>query len=70
MTVLAADERGSTPILNPALYALAKAQYAASATATACYSNGQTNNIGVTTGLPAAACIFNDITTGNNDEPC
>jgi subtilase family serine protease len=56
--------------LNPALYALAKAQYSASATATACYSNGQTNNIGVTTALPEAACIFNDITTGNNDQPC
>jgi subtilase family serine protease len=56
--------------LNPGLYALAKAQYTAPATATACYSNGQTNNIGVTTGLPAAQCTFHDITTGNNDEPC
>jgi pro-kumamolisin-like protein/MBG domain-containing protein/Big-like domain-containing protein/putative Ig domain-containing protein len=56
--------------LNPALYALAKTQYTAKATATACYSNGQTNNVGVTTGLPAANCIFHDITTGNNDEPC
>jgi subtilase family serine protease len=68
LLVTLSGERQGT--LNPALYALAKAQYAAPATATACYSNGQTNNIGVTTGLPAAACIFNDITTGNNDEPC
>jgi len=68
LLVTLSHERQGT--LNPALYALAKAQYAARATATACYSNGQTNNIGVTTGLPAAACIFNDITTGNNDEPC
>jgi subtilase family serine protease len=68
LLVTVTGERQGT--LNPALYALAKAQYAASATATACYSNGQTNNIGVTTGLPAAACIFNDITTGNNDEDC
>jgi hypothetical protein len=57
-------------VLNPALYALAQAQYTAPATATACYANGQTSNTGVTTGLPAAACIFNDVTTGNNDVPC
>jgi len=57
-------------LLNPALYALAKAQYTASATKTACYSNGQTSNTGVTMGLPAAACIFNDVTTSNNDVPC
>ena len=56
--------------LNPALYALGKAQYTASATKTACYSNGQTSNTGVTTGLPAAQCIFNDVTTSNNDVPC
>jgi subtilase family serine protease len=56
--------------LNPALYALAKAQYTNPATATACYSNGQTSNTGVTTGLPAASCIFNDVTTSNNDVPC
>jgi hypothetical protein len=57
-------------VLNPALYALAKAQYTAPGTATACYANGQTSNTGLTTGLPAAACIFNDVTTGNNDVPC
>jgi len=57
-------------VWNPTLYALAKAQFTAPATATACYSNGQTDNVGVTTGLPAATCIFNDVTTGNNDEPC
>ena len=57
-------------LLNPALYALAKAQFTAAATRTACYSNGQTSNAGVTTGLPAAACIFNDVTTSNNDVPC
>jgi len=57
-------------LLNPALYALAKAQYTAAATETACYSNGQTSNIGVTTSRPAAACIFNDVTSSNNDEPC
>jgi hypothetical protein len=55
---------------TPALYALAKAQFTAVATGTACYSNGQTSNIGVTTGLPASTCIFNDITTSNNDVPC
>src|ERR1700688_2026906 len=57
-------------LLNPALYALAKGQYTAAATKTVCYSNGQTSNIGVTTGLPASACIFNDVTTSNNDVPC
>jgi subtilase family serine protease len=57
-------------VVNPALYALAKAQYTASATKTACYANGQSSNTGVTTGLPAASCIFNDVTTSNNDEPC
>jgi hypothetical protein len=57
-------------LLNPALYALAKAQYTAAATKTACYANGQTSNTGVTTGLPASSCIFADVTTGNNDVPC
>ena len=56
--------------LNPTLYALALAQYISPSTTTACYANGQTSNTGVTTGLPAAACIFNDVTTGNNDVPC
>jgi len=55
-------------VLNPALYALAKAQYTAQPTQ--CYSNGQAANTGVTTGLPAASCIFNDVTTSNNDVPC
>ena len=58
-------------LLNPALYALAKAQFTAPATGSACYANGQTANTGRTTGLPnSAACIFNDVTTGNNDVPC
>jgi hypothetical protein len=61
---------GRQGLLNPELYALAQAQFTAAATATACYSNGQTSNTGVTTGLPAEACIFNDVTTGNNDVPC
>ena len=42
-------------LLNPALYALAKAQFTASATKSACYSNGQTSNTGVTAGLPNSA---------------
>ncbi|MGO9590578.1 MAG: choice-of-anchor D domain-containing protein, partial [Candidatus Acidiferrales bacterium] len=68
---LLVDYTGSRQgLLNPALYALGKAQYTAAATKTACYSNGQTSNAGVTTGLPAAACIFNDVTTSNNDVPC
>jgi hypothetical protein len=57
-------------LLNPELYALAKAQFTAAGTATACYSNGQTSNAGLTVGLPAAGCIFNDVTTSNNDVPC
>ncbi len=68
LLVTLTGERQGT--LNPGIYALAKAQFAASATAAACYANGQTANIGVTKALPAAACIFHDITTGNNDEPC
>jgi len=68
---LLVDSTGSRQgLLNPALYALAKAQFSASGTATACYSNGQAANAGVTTGLPAATCIFNDVTTSNNDVPC
>jgi len=68
---LLVDYTGSRQgLLNPALYALAKLQFTASGTATACYSNGQTANAGVTTGLPAAGCIFNDVTTSNNDVPC
>jgi hypothetical protein len=61
---------GRQGLLNPALYALAKAQFMASATKTACYSNGQATNTGTTTGLPSAACTFNDVTTGNNSMPC
>lgn len=57
-------------LLNPALYALAKAQFTAAGTKAACYSNGQTANAGVTKGLPAASCVFNDVTTSNNDVPC
>jgi len=57
-------------VLNPALYALAKTQFNSSATKTACYANGQSNNIGITTNLPAVTCIFNDVTTSNNDVPC
>ena len=64
-------------VLNPTLYGLAKAQYTSPATETACYANSQTSNTGVTPTtskgvpiLPAAACIFNDVTTGNNDVPC
>jgi subtilase family serine protease len=68
LLVTATGERQGT--LNPALYALGKAQFTAAATKTACYSNGQTSNTGVTTGLPASSCIFNDVTTSNNDEPC
>ncbi len=68
LLVTVTGERQGT--LNPALYALAKAQFAAAGTHTACYSNGQTANTGVTTGLPLASCIFHDVTTSNNDEPC
>ena len=68
MLVTVTGERQGT--LNPALYALAKAQFAAAGTATDCYSNGQTANSGVTTGLPIPSCIFHDVTTSNNDEPC
>ena len=57
-------------VLNPTLYALAKAQFSSPATSSACYSNGQTSNTGITAGLPASQCIFNDVTTGNNDVPC
>ncbi len=71
VTGLLVDYTGSRQgLLNPALYALAKAQFTAAATATACYSNGQSSNTGVTTGLPATGCIFNDVTTSNNDVPC
>ena len=56
--------------LNPGLYALAKTQFTAAATKSACYANGQTANAGITTSLPAASCIFNDVTTSNNDVPC
>ena len=57
-------------LLNPTLYALGKAQFTAAATKTACYSNGQSSNTGITTGHPASICVFNDVTTGNNDVPC
>ncbi len=54
-------------LVQPALYALAKAQYSAG---TACYANGQTANTGITTGLPASSCVFNDVTTNGNDNEC
>jgi hypothetical protein len=68
---LLVDYTGSRQgLLNYGLYSLAKTQFTASATKTACYSNGQTANSGVTTGLPASTCIFHDVTTSNNSEPC
>jgi subtilase family serine protease len=70
VTGLLVNSAGRQGLLNPALYALAKAQFTGAATATACYSNGQTSNTGVTAGLPASGCIFNDVTTSNNDVPC
>jgi subtilase family serine protease len=57
-------------LLNYSLYALAKVQYNDPILGTACYANGQTNNIGTTTGLPNSACTFNDVTTSTNDVPC
>ncbi len=54
-------------LVQPALYALAKAQYSAG---TACYANGQTANTGITSGLPASTCIFNDVTTSGNNNEC
>jgi subtilase family serine protease len=57
-------------LLNPALYALAKAQFTATATQSSCYSNGQTSNTGVTTSRPISTCTFNDVTSSNNDVPC
>jgi hypothetical protein len=57
-------------LLNPALYALAKAQFTTAATQSSCYSNGTTSNTAVAVGRPASSCIFNDVTSGNNDEPC
>jgi subtilase family serine protease len=51
-------------LVQPALYALAKAQYTAG---TACYANGQSANTGITTGLPASTCIFHDVTTSGNN---
>jgi hypothetical protein len=55
-------------LLNPTLYALAKAQYTSAPKS--CYANGQASNFGETANLPAASCIFNDVTTGGNDVPC
>jgi subtilase family serine protease len=54
-------------LIQPALYALARAQYAAG---TACYANGQTANTGITNSLPASSCIFNDVTTSGNGNEC
>jgi hypothetical protein len=57
-------------LLNPNLYALAKAQFNSPSGGTSCFSNGQSFNTGITVGLPAPGCVFNDVTTGNNDVPC
>ena len=54
-------------LVQPALYALAKAQYSSG---TNCYANGQASNTGITTGPPASSCIFHDVTTGDNDNAC
>ncbi len=48
--------------VNYVLYKLAAAQQAAPATTTACNSNGATP--------PVAACVFNDVTKGNNSVAC
>jgi subtilase family serine protease len=60
---------GRQGLVQPTLYALATAQYSQGGGA-ACYANGQAVNNGVTTGLPVSTCIFHDVTTGNNDNPC
>ena len=60
--------KGRQGLVQPALYALARAQY--NQTGAACYANGQAVNNGVTSGLPASSCIFHDVTTGNNENPC
>jgi len=51
--------------VNPILYQLAKTQIA-SATSAACNSSNHTNP----SVPPPAACVFNDITKGNNSVPC
>lgn len=55
-------------LLNPALYALAKSQFTTSESS--CYSTGTAANDGVTVSLPASTCVFNDVTSSNNDVPC
>ena len=54
-------------LVQPKLYSLAKAQYAAG---TACYANGQSANAGITKSLPASSCIFHDVTTNSNNNEC
>jgi len=59
------ESTGRQGNVNPILYQLAKTQ-AASTTPATCNSSNQTNpNV-----PPPAACVFNDITKGNNSVPC
>jgi subtilase family serine protease len=51
---------------NPRLYALAAAEYGTTGS-TACNSSGGTPAAPI---LPAASCIFNDVTRGDNDVDC
>ncbi len=55
------------------LYAMAANQYGTTSYQTGCIGSGTTTNTGTTAAAnfpPASTCVFNDITTGNNDVAC
>ncbi len=55
------------------LYGMAANEYGTSSYKTGCIGSGTTTNTGTTASAnfpPTSSCVFNDITTGNNDVPC
>lgn len=67
---LATKTGGRLGNVAPQLYALAAKTYGTTSfTGGSCNGSGA-SGIGETTGLPAASCVFHDVQTGNNAEPC
>lgn len=67
---LATKTGGRLGNVAPQLYVLAAKTYGTTSfTGGSCNGSGA-SGIGETTSLPAASCVFHDVQTGNNAEPC
>jgi subtilase family serine protease len=60
--ITSASADGRQGLINPMLYKLAAAEYASATTLAACNANQGA--------ITSALCVFNDITSGSNAQPC